>query len=130
MYTDPKAAYLSTRATSSVHGASPHRLIALLFDACHENLAVAKGAIDRKEVKQKADAIKKAMEIIVRLQAALDFEKGGQIATKLDDLYTFCTNRLALANAINDTTMIDEVYRVIAEIKLGWSQIDGIVKDV
>jgi flagellar protein FliS len=130
MYTDPKAAYLSTRATSSVHGASPHRLIALLFDACHENLAVAKGAIDRKEVKQKADAIKKAMEIIVRLQAALDFEKGGQIATKLDDLYTFCTNRLALANAINDATMIDEVYRVIAEIKAGWSQIDGIVKDV
>ena len=130
MYTDPKAAYLSTRATSSVHGASPHRLIALLFDACHENLAVAKGAIDRKEVKQKADAIKKAMEIIVRLQAALDFEKGGQIATKLDDPYTFCTNRLALANAINDATMIDEVYRVIAEIKAGWSQIDGILKDV
>ena len=129
MYTDPKAAYLSTRATSSVHGASPHKLIALLFDACHENLAVAKGAIERREVKEKADAIKKAMEIIVRLQAALDFEKGGQIATKLDDLYTFCTNRLALANAVNDVIMIDEVYRVIAEIKAGWSQIGGITKD-
>jgi flagellar secretion chaperone FliS len=130
MYTDPKAAYLSARATSSVHGASPHRLIALLFDACHESLAVAKGAIDRKEVKQKADAIKKAMEIIVRLQAALDLEKGGQIATQLDDLYTFCTNRLALANAINDIAMIDEVYRVIAELKAGWKQIEGTARDV
>jgi flagellar protein FliS len=129
MYTDPKAAYLSTRATSSVHDASPHKLIALLFDACHENLAVAKGAIERKEVKQKAEAIKRAMDIIVRLQASLDFEQGGQVATRLDDLYTFCTNRLALANAVNDSGMIDEVYRVISELKLGWSQIsEAVVK--
>jgi flagellar protein FliS len=127
MYTDPKSAYLSTRATSSVHDASPHKLIALLFDACQEKLAEAKGGIERKEVKKKADAIKRAIEIIVRLQAALDFERGGQVATRLDDLYTFCTNRLALANAVNDSTMIDEVYKVIAEIKLGWSQIEGTV---
>ena len=130
MYTDPRSAYLSARATSSVHGASPHKLIALLFDACQENLATAKGSMERKEVKQKAEAIKKALDIIVRLQAALDFEKGGKIAYDLDALYTFSTNRLALANALNDITMIDEVYRVIAEIKAGWSQIDGIVKDV
>ena len=127
MYTDPKAAYLSTRATSSVHDASPHKLIALLFDACHENLAIAKGAIERKEVKKKADAIKKAIDIVVRLQASLDFEKGGQVATRLDDLYTFCTNRLAMANVLNDSTMIDEVYRVISELKQGWSEISGVV---
>ena len=127
MYTDPKAAYLSTRATSSVHDASPHKLIALLFDACHENLAIAKGAIERKEVKNKADAIKKAIDIVVRLQASLDFEKGGQVATRLDDLYTFCTNRLAMANVLNDSTMIDEVYRVISELKQGWSEISGVV---
>ena len=130
MYTDPRSAYLSARATSSVHGASPHKLIALLFDACQENLATAKGSMERKEVKQKAEAIKKALDIIVRLQAALDFEKGGKSAYDLDALYTFSTNRRALANALNDITMIDEVYRVIAEIKAGWSQIDGIVKDV
>ena len=127
MYTDPKAAYLSTRATSSIHDATPHKLIALLFDACHENLAIAKGAMERKEVKKKADSIKKAIDIVVRLQASLDFEKGGQVATRLDDLYTFCTNRLAMANALNDSSMIDEVYRVISELKQGWSEISGTV---
>ena len=126
MYTDPKSAYLSTRASSSVHEASPHKLIALLFDACHENLAIAKGAIQRKEVKQKADAIKKALQIIVQLQASLDFEKGGQVAYKLDDLYTFCTNHLALANVTNDAEKINEVYRVISELKQGWSQISDV----
>ena len=45
------------------------------------------------------------------------------MATRLDDLYTFCTNRLALANVTNDSEKIDEVYRVIAELKQGWSQI-------
>lgn len=129
MYTDPKAVYLNTRASSSVHDASPHKLIALLFDSCQENLAIAKGAINRKEIKKKAEAIKKAMDIVVRLQASLDFEKGGQIAIRLDDLYTYCTNRLAMANAMNDATMIDEVYRVIAELKAGWASIsDSVTK--
>ena len=58
-----------------MHDASPHKLITLLFDACQENLAVAKGAIERKEIKRKAEAIKKAIDIVVRLQASLDFEK-------------------------------------------------------
>ena len=83
----------------------------------------------RGEIRDKANAIKKAIDIVVRLQAALDFEKGGAIATRLDDLYTFCTNRLAMANALNDTAMIDEVYKVIAELKLGWSQIEGAVSE-
>ena len=125
MFTDPRKAYRDTHATTSVSGASPHKLIALLFDACQENLATAKGAMMRGEVREKANAIKKAIDIVVRLQAALDFEKGGVIATRLDDLYTFCTNRLATANALNDAGMIDEVYKGVAEVKLGWSQLDG-----
>lgn len=124
MFTDPKQAYKDTHATTSVSGATPHKLIALLYDACHENLATAKGAMARGDVKAKAEALKKAMEIIVRLQAILDFEKGGSIATRLEDLYTFCVNRLALANAVNDASMIDEVYGVIAELKVGWAQIE------
>ena len=125
VYVDPTAAYLSTRASSSVHGASPHKLIALLLDACQDNLATAKGAMERREIKKKAEAIKKAMDIIVRLQASLDFDSGGKIAINLDELYTFCTNRLAMANAVNDTALVDEVFRVIAEIKAGWSEIEG-----
>ena len=81
--------------------------------------------MERKDVKQKAVAIKKAMDIVVRLQGSLDLEKGGDVAINLDDLYTFCINRLALANAVNDVTMIDEVFRIISELKLGWSQIEG-----
>ena len=125
MFIDPKQAYLDTRATSSVAGASPHKLISLLFDSCQEKLAIAKGCMGRGETRKKAEAIKKAIDIIVRLQASLDFDQGGKIATQLDDLYTFCTNRLALANAVNDTGMIDEVYQVIAEIKSGWRELEG-----
>lgn len=125
MYTDPKAAYLSTRATSSVHDASPHKLISLLFDACLEKLAVSRGAIERGEVKAKAENIKKALEIIVQLQTSLDFDKGGEVAIKLDDLYSFCTNRLALANALSDADKVEEVMTVISEIRLGWAEIKG-----
>jgi len=128
MYTDPKSVYTSTKAATSVHDASPHKLISLLFEACQENLAVAKGAMQRGEVKKKTESIKKAMDIVVRLQGSLNLDDGGQIARNLDDLYTFCVNRLAMANASNDESMIDEVFRVIAELKLGWSQIEYATK--
>lgn len=123
MHNNPTSVYLSTRANSSIHGASPHRLISLLFESCLENLAKAKGAIERKEIRQKAESLKKAMEIIVRLQAYLDFEKGGEIAKNLNYLYDFCTAKLALANAINDVEALNEAYRVVAELKVGWAEI-------
>ena len=125
MLTDPTKIYRDTRATSSVACASPHQLIEILLDATLEKLAETKGAMLRCDIKTKAESLKRAIDIIVHLQASLDFEKGGSIAVQLDDLYTFCTNRLALANAQNDVSKLDEVYRVVAEIKLGWSDIKG-----
>jgi flagellar protein FliS len=126
VYTDPKQAYVSTFATSSIHDASPHKLVSLLLDATLAKLAVAKGAMERKDVKVKAEAVKRAMDIIVSLQACLDHEAGGDIAQKLDDLYTFSINRLSLANATNDTFMINDVVRVIGEIRQGWEDIKGV----
>ena len=73
MYTDPKSVYTSTRASTSVCDASLHKLISLLFEACQENLAVAKGAMRRGEVK-KIGSNKKAMDIVVRLQASLNLK--------------------------------------------------------
>ena len=126
MYKDPTKIYLETRSTSAISEASPHRLITIMFDACQEQLSIAKGAMTRGDVKGKVVSIKKAIDIVVRLQASLDFERGGSIAVNLDDLYTFCTNQLALANATNDVAKLDEVFRVIAEIKLGWTQIESL----
>jgi len=129
MLTDPTKIYRDTRATSSVACASPHQLIEILLDACLEKLAESKGAMLRGEVRMKAESLKRAIDIIVNLQASLDFEQGGSIAVQLDDLYTFCTNRLALANAQNDASKLDEVYRVIAEIRSGWSELKGAALD-
>ena len=126
MFSNPTKEYVNTRASTSVHGATPHKLVELLYGALKENLSIAKGAIARGDVSAKAHAIKKSLDILVRLQAVLDFESGGDIALRLDELYTFCTNRLALANATNDATIIDEVFRVIAELAAGWSELGNL----
>lgn len=126
MYKNPAKIYQETRSTSAISEASPHKLITIMFEACQEQIAISKGAMMRGDVKTKVKSIKKAIEIIVRLQACLDFEKGGHIAQQLDALYTFCTNRLALANATNDESSLDEVFKVIAEIKLGWTEIESL----
>jgi len=128
MYTDPKTAYRSTKATTSIHEASPHKLITLLLEACQENLAVVKGAMSRGDRKQKGEVLKKCLDIIANLQASLDFERGGEIAIRLDALYSFCVNHLALANITNDTEKVDEVHKVISEIKRGWLELEGVAR--
>ena len=75
MLTDPTKIYRDTRATSSVPGASPHQLIEILLDATLEKIAETKGAMLRRDIKTKAESLKRAIDIIVHLQASLDFEK-------------------------------------------------------
>lgn len=63
------------------------------------------------------------MGIIGGLRDALDKDKGGEIASNLDNLYAFMQQRLSQANLQNDPAMLDEVAGLLREIKQGW---DGI----
>ena len=53
-------------------------------------------------IAEKSKALARAGRIVVGLQGALDFEKGGDIARNLNDLYAYVTRRLFHVNANND----------------------------
>ena len=114
MFTDPRQAYKDTHATTSVSDASPHKLIALLFDACQENLAAAKGAMVRGEIRNKAYAIKKAIDIVVRLQAALDFEKGKELAQ--NNIAVNCVTPAAARTRIFDQMTEEHINYMLSKI--------------
>lgn len=117
-------AYAKIEVESSLHAADPHMLIAMLYQGALLAIANARNGILRKDIPAKSKAISHAIRIIGEgLQASLDKNVGGQLAQDLDALYGYMCIRLAQANLKNDVEALDEVTRLLGEIKGAW---DGI----
>ena len=131
MYGQNKAAqYRAVRSHGLVADASPTRLVQIMFEHILSYLATASGCMQRikdnrpvNDVIAKGNAMSKAIALIGQLNGTLDMERGGQIAENLRALYEYMLNRLTLANATNDTSLLAEVSGLVAKIKSGWDQI-------
>lgn len=106
-----------------VNEADPHRLIQMLMQGGLDRIAQAKGAMQRQAYAEKGELIGKVINIIGGLREVLDKDAGGELAENLDRLYEFMTVRLFEASRQNDVRKLDEVAKLLGEIKEGW---DGI----
>ncbi|HQN41179.1 MAG: flagellar export chaperone FliS [Pseudomonadales bacterium] len=115
--------YRAVDTGSIVLEADPHRLIQMLFDGALERLALAKGFLHNGEIAGRLQAVNGAIAIIDGLHGALDMERGGALASQLDQLYRYMNRRLVEANLHRDASIIEEVAHLLRELKEGW---DGI----
>ncbi len=117
-------AYTKVGAESGVLSADPHKLIAMLYQGALLAIANAKNGMLRKDIPAKGAAISKAMLIIDEgLQASLDKNVGGELAHSLDSLYNYMRTRLVFANVNNNVEALDEVARLLNELKGAWDSI-------
>lgn len=115
--------YRSVNTQSGIESADPHRLVLMLMDGALEKISTAKGHMLRNATSEKGAQISWAIAIIDGLRAALDHDRGGEIAQNLEDLYDYMGRRLLQANVENSTEMLDEVSALMAEIKDAWGAI-------
>lgn len=105
-------------------GASPHRLVAMLFEGAVESIVQARGALRAGNIEAKGRAISRAAHIIEEgLKAALNLEAGGELAANLRDVYAYVGTRLTLANVRNDDRMLEECQRLIEPLRDAWAAI-------
>lgn len=117
-------AYTRIAVESGVHAADPHKLITLLYQGALLAISNARNSILRKDIPAKGAAISKAILIIDEgLKACLDKNAGGELAHNLDGLYDYMCQRLLTANMNNDTEALDEVARLLNELKGAWDSI-------
>ena len=114
------AAYSSAQAHGGVAAADPHRLIVMLMDGALERIQTARGCLTRGETAEKARLLNRAVSIIGELRSSLDLKGGGQIATNLGELYDYMCRRLLKATAENRVEMLDEVAKLLGEIRTAW----------
>jgi len=115
--------YNQINRISGVTDADPHRLVLMLLDGAIGKIAIVKGLMIRKDVAKKGEVIGQTIAIIGGLKSSLNLEAGGDLATNLDNIYEYIEGRLLKANLKNDVSILDEVSRLLHEIKSGWEAI-------
>ena len=127
MFSSPRKAidaYSEVSVETGVASADPHKLILMLYDGTLAAICAARLAIGRGEIAAKGAAISKAIAIIDGgLKASLDVKAGGILAERLSGLYDYMLTRLLAANLRNDTSVLDEVTRLLDELRGAWAQI-------
>ena len=122
-------AYAKVGIETGVISASPHKLIVMLFDGALVAVTAAIMHMKAGDIPAKGAAISKAIMIIDSgLRAALDKKAGGEIAEGLDALYEYMGSRLLQANLKNQVDILEEVQRLLGELRGAWNAIGADAK--
>ena len=116
--------YANVHAETGVEAASPHGLVLMLFDGAQVAVADARRHLLNKQIAARGRAVSKAIAIIDEgLRASLDMNSGGELAQRLSALYRYLCERLLQANAQSRSEPLDEVERLLGELRGAWAAI-------
>ncbi|MFP4167313.1 MAG: flagellar export chaperone FliS [Desulfonatronovibrionaceae bacterium] len=119
MRTTAARAYMQTK----VHTTSQEELVILLFSAAVRYLEQARQKMEEKDYAGKGTLISQALDVINELDSSLNMHKGGELAQNMHSLYIFCQTRLLTANLKMDVKMVDEVLKILQELKSAFEDI-------
>jgi len=115
------AAYQQTAIGTQSKG----RLIVMLYDGAIKFLKLAVRELEAENYAAKGQHISRAQDILNELNAVLDVDAGGEVASNLRRLYLFMNRRLSEANAKRDPQMIREIITLMEELNQSWRAITG-----
>lgn len=103
-----------------------HQVISLLLDGALERVGQAKYCISGGNTEDKIVLFKKITAILNGLRNCLNFEEGGDIAENLDALYLYMIERIESASTLKEYSVMNEVEKLLLEVKDGWDAISGV----
>jgi flagellar protein FliS len=122
------ALYGEMLVETGVSDADPSQLVLMLFDGLLDSLSVAAGHMERNAIAEKSAQLGRAGRIVLGLLNALDFEKGGEIARNLAELYGYLTKRILHVNLHNDREALKEIHGLVEQIRDAWRQVPSLAK--
>ncbi|WP_029407177.1 flagellar export chaperone FliS [Thiomicrorhabdus sp. Milos-T2] len=114
--------YANNYVETSVSEASPHKLVAMLYEGALRNMKVAKVFIEQKNYEKKAFHLNKTLSIINGLKSGVNLEKGGDVASNFFELYDYCYRSVFDASRLNDAQKLSEVIEIMEGLNDSWKQ--------
>jgi flagellar protein FliS len=98
-------------------------LVLMCYEKAVEVIRQAGKLHEEKRFEEKAQRLKKAIDILTQLQSCLNFEGGGELARNLDSIYAYLIRRLVEGDLQKNISAFDEAVRILSELKEAWNQI-------
>lgn len=121
MHSKGAQAYLQTQVQSR----TPVELVVMLYDGALKFLGQARDAMVAGDLLAKRQALSRGLAIVQELQHMLNMEAGGEVAARLDGLYTYILGRCYEANAQRDPAGLDESIRLLTPLRDAWADVAG-----
>lgn len=106
----------------AVMAATPGQLVVMLYDGARRFLRQGAIAMRSREIERAHNTLRRAEMIIAHLDATLDLEQG-DLAEQLHALYGFCLRHLNDARLEQDAEKVEEVSRLLGELREAWAQV-------
>jgi flagellar protein FliS len=107
---------------SAILTAPPERLVVMLYDGAHRFLHQAAAAMRDGDLTQTNVRLQRAEAIIEELRSTLNFE-AGEIAHRLEAIYSFSQRHLLDARLKRDPERIEQVMKLLSELREAWNGI-------
>jgi flagellar protein FliS len=111
----------SAYAQGQVAASSPVRIVVLLYDGAIRFCRQAEQKFADPAVR--GHGLGRAHAIVSELMIALDHDKGGEIAERLESLYRYVLDALIRANVKADAKALESAIGVLEELAQGWREI-------
>ena len=117
--------YIENEIQAKTLDTNPHSIIKEVLIELKKNMETLAYSIDNEPIISsiKSNAFSKSLTAIYILQSSLDFEKGGDIAQNLFDLYDYCKRGIMKGFTKRNSKLIYDAIPPIDEILDGWKQI-------
>jgi flagellar secretion chaperone FliS len=111
---------------AAVEGASPVRLVILLYEQAFEDLRAALGAHQRGDIEGRTGHINHAILVIGYLQASLDKERGGRVAVNLERFYDQVRSGLVEAQFKQSGAALEQQISHLMQVHEAWCEVERI----
>jgi len=118
MYAQPKA--LASYGRIANAETNPLKQIVMLYDGAIKFLNLTAADIEAADFVAKAEHSNRALDIINYLQSILDFEKGGNVAESLDNLYRSIIVLILRASAELDAKLMRRAAELLVPVRDAW----------
>jgi flagellar protein FliS len=107
----------------ALDGASAVDLVVALYDGIIRFLYAAMAAAERGDVNQRRTAVKRALDIIIHLQARLRMDIGGRPAEALSEFYASIFAQILQASQAGSRQKFELAIGCVRDVRDAWRQV-------